>query len=63
MELNQALNVLFQAIDVAVSEGAFKSSRDVATVEQAKQIVAKEFTKGLEVKEAEEVKPAPDKKK
>lgn len=61
MELNQALNVLFQAIDMAVAEGAFKSSRDVAVVEQAKQRVAQEFSKDLEVKDAEEVKPAPKK--
>ena len=40
MEVEQALNILFQAIDVAVAQGAFKSSRDVAVVEQAKGVVA-----------------------
>lgn len=39
----QALNILGQAIDVAVSAGAFKSSKDVAVVEHAKSVLNSYF--------------------
>jgi hypothetical protein len=58
MEVNQALSIIFQAIDVAVASGSFKSSRDVATVEQAKQVVAQALQG-----EEKEVGPGPKKVK
>jgi hypothetical protein len=41
MEINQAVSILSQAIDVAVASGSFKSSKDVAVVNLALEITLK----------------------
>jgi len=39
MEVNQALEVLDQAINVALSAGAFKSTKDVTVIAHALEVV------------------------
>lgn len=41
MDEKQALDVINQGINLAVSNGAFKNSRDVAIISQALEVVAK----------------------
>jgi hypothetical protein len=60
MEVAQAVNVLFQAVDMAVAGGVFKGTRDVAVLDQAKQKLA-EFVQ-VELQEAEAEEPAKGKK-
>lgn len=43
MNTEQALQVLKQAIDLAVGAGAFKSAQDVSTIATAMETVLKEF--------------------
>lgn len=41
MTVDQAFQILAQTADLAVAEGVFKSTRDAAIIEQAKQILQK----------------------
>jgi len=59
MELTQAVEVLSQAINLALGSGAFKSTRDVTIVHQALEVVTRVATVTPEV---EEVKPEKAKK-
>jgi hypothetical protein len=62
MEINQALSILSQAIDMSVAGGAFKTASDVAVVNAAKETVVKFITEHTEVTEPKEVS-APKKAK
>lgn len=42
MELKQAVEVVGQAINLAVGSGAFKSTQDVAVIHQALGVIAQE---------------------
>jgi len=49
MNTEQALQVLKQAIDLAVGAGSFKSAQDVSTIAMAMETVLKEFQGSAEL--------------
>jgi hypothetical protein len=51
MEINQALSILSQAMDLAVGSGAFKASKDVAVIEAAKETLVKYVTGNETIKQ------------
>lgn len=57
MEIEQALSVLTQAINVAVGGGVFKTSDDVAVVQVAKETLIKFVEANNSKPEAEEAAP------
>ena len=59
MELKQAVEVLNQAIQIALGAGAFKNTKDVAIIHQALEVVVKDAQ--IEVVPTEEVGKTPRK--
>ena len=53
MELNQAVEVLEQAINVALGQGAFKSTKDVTIIAHALELVKQNLSNTGQKKEPE----------
>jgi len=58
METKQAVEVVHQAVQIALGSGAFKNTKDVTVIHQALEQLAK----GLKVDEAEIVQPTMEKR-
>lgn len=43
MNIEQALNIIKQAIDISLSNGVFKTTKDVVTIDKAYEIIKSRF--------------------
>ena len=62
MNTEQALQVLKQAIDLAVGAGAFKSAQDVSTIAKALEVVLNAFSPPTKQDNSGAIGPTPTKK-